>query len=247
MNNKLKTIREEKGLLYDFEYIIKYQKIKNTYIQIKDGNVIVKAPKNSSKEYISKLVLNKKEWILKKISEQKMQINKKKGYEQGDYVFVLGKPYVLIISYSKNTRNYIFQDSKNLYCQISNSLKEQIEQNNNDDILKQTVIKKIITDYYKNIAIQEVLAAMEDLKLRTGLSPVECNIKNLKSTWGICSSNKKISINLNLMAYSRHVIEYVCLHEICHLKHMNHSKEFWNMVEKYMPDYKIAKKELKSH
>ena len=45
--------------------------------------------------------------------------------------------------------------------------------------------------------------------------------------------------------YSIHAIEYVCLHEICHLKHMNHSKKFWNMVEEYMPDYKIAEKELK--
>ena len=87
---------------------------------------------------------------------------------------------------------------------------------------------------------------MEDLKNRTGLAPLECSIKNLKATWGICSSKKKISINQNLMAYSRHAIEYVCLHEICHLKHMNHSKKFWNMVEYYMPDYKEAKKELKN-
>ena len=87
---------------------------------------------------------------------------------------------------------------------------------------------------------------MEDLKVRTGLAPLECSIKNLKATWGICSSKKKISINQNLMAYSRHAIEYVCLHEICHLKHMNHSKQFWNLVEYYMPDYMEAKKELKS-
>jgi len=100
--------------------------------------------------------------------------------------------------------------------------------------------------YLKYIAKEEVQSAMEDLKVRTGLAPLECTIKNLKATWGICSSKKKISINQNLMAYSRHAIEYVCLHEICHLKHMNHSKQFWNMVEYYMPDYKEAKKELKS-
>ena len=45
--------------------------------------------------------------------------------------------------------------------------------------------------------------------------------------------------------YNRHIIDYVVLHEICHLKHMNHSKSFWAMVEKYMPDYKEARKELK--
>ena len=47
------------------------------------------------------------------------------------------------------------------------------------------------------------------------------------------------------MMYSRKAIEYVVLHEVCHLKYMNHSKNFWAMVEKYMPDYKEAEKELK--
>ena len=47
------------------------------------------------------------------------------------------------------------------------------------------------------------------------------------------------------MMYSREAIEYVVLHEICHLKYMNHSKKFWEMVEKYMPDYKVYEKELK--
>ena len=105
---------------------------------------------------------------------------------------------------------------------------------------------KEAVEAFEYIAKEEVQSAMEDLKVRTGLAPLECTIKNLKATWGICSSKEKISINQNLMAYSRHAIEYVCLHEICHLKHMNHSKQFWNMVEYYMPDYKEAKKELKS-
>ena len=89
------------------------------------------------------------------------------------------------------------------------------------------------------------MPAMEYLQKRTGLYPLECNIKNLKATWGICSSKRKISINQNLMAYSRQAIEYVSLHELCHLKYMNHSKEFWNLVEYYMPNYKQAKQELR--
>ena len=86
---------------------------------------------------------------------------------------------------------------------------------------------------------------MEYLQEKTGLYPLEVKIKKLKATWGICSSKRKISINLNLMAYSRQAIEYVCLHELCHLKYMNHSKKFWDLVEYYMPDYKLVKKELR--
>lgn len=218
----------------NIKYKIVYSKIKNTYIQIKDGIVIVKAPKHVSISYIEHLVKQKQSWIIAKLQEQSNI--QKNAYINGGIIKVLGKPYVLKIIYSQNKKNSLHTEDGYIYCELNIYSNESNEQE---------IVKKLIDKYYKYIATQEVPAVMEDLKSRTGLAPVECNIKNLKATWGICSSKKKISINQNLMAYSRHAIEYVCLHEICHLKYMNHSKDFWNMVEYYMPDYKLAKKELK--
>ena len=106
-------------------------------------------------------------------------------------------------------------------------------------------IKSMMDKMYNMIAQREVELAMEKTRKLTGLAPDEYNIKKLKSVWGKCSSSKKITINQDLMMYSRHAIEYVVLHEFCHLKFMNHSKNFWGLVEKYMPDYKEAEKELK--
>ena len=213
----MKQKNEEYHIINDIKCKIVYEKIKNTYIQIKDGEVIIKTSPRSSIKYIECIVNSKVDWINKKLQEQstKQSIT----YKNGSMVRVLGKLY-----------------NQYLYCDLSKDCKENEQEN----------VKKLIDKLYKYIATEEVPSAMEDLKVRTGLAPLECNIKNLKATWGICSSKKKISINQNLMAYSRHAIEYVCLHEICHLKHMNHSKKFWNMVEYYMPDYMEAKKELKS-
>ena len=70
-------------------------------------------------------------------------------------------------------------------------------------------------------------------------------IKEIKYAWGSCSSKKNITINLELIKYSQKAIRYVILHELCHIKHMNHSKEFWKLVEKYMPEYKEIQKEFK--
>lgn len=78
------------------------------------------------------------------------------------------------------------------------------------------------------------------------ISPNKVTIKNIKYAWGSCSSKKNISINQQLAKKSEKEIEYVVLHEMSHLIHMNHSKEFWNLVGKYMPDYKIWRKKLKS-
>ncbi len=230
----MKQKGEEYHIINDIKCKIVYEKIKNTYIQIKDGEVIIKTSPRSSIKYVEDVVNSKADWINKKLQEQSRKINT--TYKDGSTVRVLGKPYTLKIMYTEAKRNKLNMDNQYLYCDLNKDCKENEQEN----------VKKLIDKLYKYIATEEVPSAMEDLKNRTGLAPLECSIKNLKATWGICSSKKKIIINQNLMAYSRHAIEYVCLHEICHLKHMNHSKKFWNMVEYYMPDYKEAKKELKN-
>ena len=99
--------------------------------------------------------------------------------------------------------------------------------------------------YYRKKAEQEIDLAMDKMIAITGLVPSEYRIFNFKKAWGNCSSKKVIKINPKLIMYSNHTIDYVCLHELCHLKYMNHSKKFWDLVEKYMPDYKEAEEDLK--
>ena len=84
-----------------------------------------------------------------------------------------------------------------------------------------------------------------DLIDKTGLVPDKIRIKKIKYAWGSCSSKKNITINTELIKYSNEAIRYVILHELCHLKYMNHSKKFWDLVDKYMKDYKEVKKQFK--
>lgn len=159
-------------------YEIKYSKIKNVYIQIKEGKVIVKAPKKVSKKEIEKIIKQKSDWIQKALEKE---IKK--------------------------------QEKQPLY--IKEEFKRIIEKNVNE------------------------------LVQLTGLKPNKITIKQIKYAWGSCSSKKNITLNLELIKYSQEAIRYVILHELCHIKYMNHSKDFWNLVEKYMPNYKLVKKEFK--
>lgn len=162
----------------NINYEITYSKIKNVYIQIKDGKVIIKAPKRISKKELQKIIENKKDWINKNLEKSNQK-----------------------------------QDRKALYTE--EQFKQIVEKNAND-LIKQT-----------------------------GLIPNKIRIRNIKYAWGTCSANKNITINYNLIKYSEKAIKYVILHELCHLKYMNHSKEFWDLVFKYMPEHKEIRKEFK--
>lgn len=72
-------------------------------------------------------------------------------------------------------------------------------------------------------------------------------IKNVKTIWGSCSSKKNLNFNFKLFFLPEALIDYVFVHELAHLKHMNHSKDFWSEVEKQIPDYKKRREELKRY
>ena len=81
----------------------------------------------------------------------------------------------------------------------------------------------------------------------TGGNYTSITVRDQKSRWGSCSSRGTLSFNYRLIFAPPHVLDYVVVHELCHLTHMNHSKDFWNMVGTVMPDYKICKNWLKEH
>ena len=165
---------------HNIEYHIEYKKIKNLYIQIKDNEVIVKAPKFLRENYIDEFVNKKARWIYTKLNEER-QVQDEREYTEEDYISL--------------------ENKLNIIC--------------------------------------------KDLITETKLVPNKIRIRIIKYAWGTCSANKNITINLKLVDKTDEEIKYVVLHELCHLKYMNHSNRFWNLVEKYMPNYKEVRKKLK--
>lgn len=81
----------------------------------------------------------------------------------------------------------------------------------------------------------------------TGGEVKSIRIKDQKTRWGSCSSLHNLNFNWRLIMAPGEVLDYVVVHELCHLTHMNHSRDFWNMVEKVMPDYRVYRKWLKDN
>ena len=81
---------------------------------------------------------------------------------------------------------------------------------------------------------------------KIGVTPEKIRIKNMKTAWGICYSNKSLTLNLKLIQMDIKIVEYVIVHELCHLHHMNHSREFWRLVETHLPKFREERSRLKS-
>ena len=202
-------------------------------IQVKDGLVEVRAPFKIEQKEIDSFVLQKMGWIKKKLSLQKSikKLIRKKFKNEENFQF-LGKDLKLKITISENKKSYI--DDKFIYLVL----------NNNKEIFKEKIKEKLETlfreaakDVFKNKTLNEAK--------KIKVTPKKIIVRSYKRRWGSCSHKKDISYNWKLIMAPEKIIRYVVIHELCHLVHFNHSRDFWKSVEKIIPDYKSSKEWLK--
>jgi len=108
-------------------------------------------------------------------------------------------------------------------------------------------LKRIYNLWLGNFAKRYLPERTYQLALRHDYKINKVTVRNQKTRWGSCSASGNLSFNFNLVQYRKDIIDYVILHELCHLNEMNHSPKFWKQVEKICPNYKVLRKELKKN
>ena len=141
---------------------------------------------------------------------------------------VLGTDYKVKIVY-KNVKCAELDVEDKL---IKISLPSKYKKANNEKILDMAIDKM-----YEQIAKVEVERAMEKTRILLGFAPEDYEIRKMNEELGRCEENK-ITINPEIVKYDREVIDYIVLHEYCHLKYKSHCKSYIRMLEKYEPNYK---------
>lgn len=215
----------------DIKVEITRKKIKNIILKVtSDERVLISAPTRVPQSYLKEFIKSKEDWIVKKLEEVKNRKKKEINYKSGEEIIYLGKKYYLeVINYY--TEKVVIQDEKiYIYC-LENSTTEDRER------------------IFKNWLKVELGTILKDLTYKIGKMigylPNEIRIRDMKSRWGSCiSARKVITYNLQLAFQPLSLIEYVVLHELAHIPYPNHQKEFWNFVEKFIPDWKERRKLL---
>lgn len=206
---------EINGISYPVEICRKNNK--NAYIRIKEGNVIfVTVPKLYSDKKIQLLLEQNKESISRMI----LKVQEKTEREEGFYF--LGNRYYVIY-----TPLYEIEFVKDkLYVKDEKTLDRFLNQER-----KRLFLERL--DFWYDQFEEKI--PYPTLKIR-----------KMKTRWGVCNrSNKTVTLNTELIRYTVDKLDYVIIHELSHFIHFNHSASFWKLVEKYEPNYKKIRKELR--
>ncbi|MGF6906006.1 M48 family metallopeptidase [Fusobacterium sp. PH5-44] len=219
----------------NFKPIITKKKMKNLIIKVTDdGLVKVSAPKFLTNKEIQKFIDGKKEWIEERLANiEKHRITLTSSFNSGDTVHFLGEIFTLKIIISPLENIIINHEDKTIKIFCNNDYTSDLK-------------KEIFYKYSRRELMQILTTLNKKYSQITGHIPTQIKIRKMKTLWGSCNITKKsITYNMNLIEKSIKAIEYVVLHEISHLQYPNHQKEFWNYIEKFMPDWKERKNLLK--
>jgi len=209
-------------------YTIKHSNRKSIGIYIRNGTVEVRAPFGCPASEIDRLIASKKDWIRDKLAISQNQTENKDAFtlNYGSKILFRGELFPIM---AKDGTQAGF-DGRCFYMPPD---------------LAPAHIKEVCIKTYQRLAKTRITNIVAEIAAHMGVTPASVKINSAKTRWGSCSSHKSLNFSWLLIMASDDVIDYVVVHELAHIFEMNHSKRFWAIVEKVLPDYKQRQEKLK--
>jgi predicted metal-dependent hydrolase len=208
------------------------KKLKHAYITVDfyKGVVLKSPPMEESKA--KQLVLKKGAWIFEKLKlvEQIPQGE----IETGSRLLYLGKRYYTGVLEDISVKGAVVQFN---YSKFSVSINPNCKD-------RQEAIAEGIEYFFRQKAIEKIAPRIKRWIELTGLKPADIKYRKLSKRWGGCTIKNEIIINFDAVKLPWRLIDYIIVHELCHLKHKKHSKGFWHLVKRHLPDYKEKDDEM---
>lgn len=209
-------------------------------IESEKPELVLVIPRYALSMQIESFLRKQTPWIEKHWTQalKKAQKRPKRQCKDGDIYFYFGETLNLKLTPSLSWKPGIrvVGDSLEITLHKATSLSEG----------KKT-IKKTVQEFYKKKAEEVIHDRLQFFNEHYRLKYNRVTFRNQKTRWGSCSSAKNLNFNWRLIMAPIEIIDYVVVHEMCHLKYMNHSSAFWKLVSEEIPNYKEMKKWLKEN
>ncbi len=235
----MKTVSTTPELIYFLEQPVTITRKTNrktmTVKMLADQPLLVLTHTRMATAEILAFLNSKKTWIEKNLLKMQEQhaINPKPEFKNGSYFPFLGElKYFQFVDSTLKKVKFNIEDGF-LICNTTES--------NRDD---QQKLHLSLQHFYKDEASKYLTERVQLWSERTGLMPKKISFRSPKTRWGSCSSQKHITLNWKLICQAPQLVDYVIVHELCHLQFLNHSVHFWNLLESVMPAYHEIEKVL---
>lgn len=222
-----------------FQYKIVFSHRRTISINVvPDKGVVVKAPFRTPVRTVERFVNEKSGWIIKTLNkfDSLVRIDNNEGYSDGDTIMLSGKMYKLKLVHS----------NKKFVRLVDNATIESGYTSENNPLM----IKQLLEGWFKSVARQKLEIQFREIleKYRYyGFSPAGFAVRKMKSRWGSCSYKGKIAVSYDLVRLDEVYSEYVIIHELCHLKHHNHSANYYKLLSELYSNWKKVRQELKNY
>lgn len=210
------------------EFDLEYRKRKTVEISVKAPDIVkVKAPFGVKDDDIIEIVKKKADWITKKLFLLNDIENRpiKREYVNGESFMYMGRNYSLEIIIDEKVKK---PDVKLLNGRFYVTVKSK----------DKDVIKKAMEMWYREKTLEKAVERVEYFQRFFNKRPVGIRVKEQKKRWASCTYKDELLFNYRCSMARSDAFDYIVVHEMCHLYHKNHSKDFWNLVASILPDYK---------
>ncbi|WP_438971409.1 M48 family metallopeptidase [Methylophaga sp.] len=212
--------------------IIRSKRRKTLALAVADGRVSVRMPAKMGSQHAERFIREKTHWIQQKLALHP-PVTKKQFIEGETFLFLGQELFLKLISASKQNKVSVRDNALTVELKSTSP--------------SQAVILKHVTAWFKSQAKHLLEKRCRELARSSGLQPKAIFIKTYKARWGSCSRSGEIQFNWKLIMAPDSVIDYVIIHELCHLSQHNHSPAFWQLVENFCSDFKVHRTWLKNH
>lgn len=209
------------------EFTVEYRKRKSFELRVEPPGIVkVVAPKSAKEAEVLELVESKARWINQKLSEIRELESRRchREYKDGEAFLYLGRNWPLeVVLDSAVAKPFVSLDAGSLRIVSDRADKEHLS--------------AVLEKWYRQRAVEKIKERLCHYGKIVGVEPNAVRIKNQKKRWGSCSSLGNLNFNWRCIMAPIEVIDYIVVHELCHLVHMNHSSKYWALVGRIMPDY----------